>query len=119
MKRERGRALGRVECNPKTARKIATADGVTLYKTKSRQFFTCDADGELALISANRAVLWLVQYYGDGAAELAFADEKEVPTLRVTLDLPAELVEKIDAARDDERRSRRAVIQAALEREFR
>jgi len=119
MKRERGRALGRVECNPKTARKIATADGETLYKTKSRKFFTVDDDGEIALVSTNRAVLWLTRHYGDGAADLAFADEKEVPTLRVTLDLPAELVEKIDAARDDERRSRRAVIQAALEKEFR
>ena len=117
MKRERGRALGRVECNPKTARKIATADGVALYKTKSRKFFTVE-NGEIALIPANKAVLWLVEHYGDGAAELAFADEKEVPMLRVTLDLPAALVEKIDAARDDVLRSRRSVIQAALEKQF-
>ena len=111
MKRE----LGRVECNTKTARKIASADGVTLYKTKSRRFFVEDSD-ELRLMGDAEAREWLTQHCGADFAAAVFTDED---LRRVVVDLPVELVDKIDAAKTAELKTRRAVIQAALENSFR
>lgn len=108
------RVRGAVECNTKTARKIASADGVTLHKTKSRKFFFAEGD-EVRLISDTDARDWLVEHCGADEAEAAFVDED---LRRITVDLPVELVERIDAARDDEKRSRRAVILAALQEQF-
>lgn len=101
-------------CDTATARKLGTAGGLTLYKTKSRKFFFADGR-DLRIIPATEAYSWLAQNVGKAAAESAFAEEDRQ---RITIDLPASLLDKINAARDADNRSRRAVIEAALRRIF-
>ena len=105
-----GRVLGGCRCDPATAQPIASADGVTLYRTKSRRFFT-EQDGQLALLTEDEAVEWIRQHADETVLAKAFDETQPV---HLTVDLPAWLVELLDARRG--RRSRRAVIQAALEK---
>lgn len=101
-------------CDTATARKLGTAGGLTLYKTKSRKFFFADGR-DLRVIPATEAYTWLAQNVGKADAESAFVEEDRQ---RITVDLPASLLDKIDAARDADNRSRRAVIEAALKQIF-
>lgn len=101
-------------CDTTRARKLGTAGGLTLYKTKSRKFFFADGR-DLRIIPATEAYSWLAQNVSKAAAESAFAEEDRQ---RITVDLPASLLDKIDAARDADNRSRRAVIEAALKQIF-
>lgn len=104
-----GRVLGGCRCDPAVATPIASVDGVTLYRTKSKRFFT-EQGGSLALLTEAEAVEWIRQHADEETLARAF---DESPTVHVTVDLPEWLVSKMDARRG--RRSRRAVIQAALE----
>ena len=106
-----GRVLGGCRCDPATATPIASADGVTLYRTKSRRFFIERGDGQLALLTDSETQAWLMCNADATTIKHAF-DEAE--SVHLTVDLPAWLVETMDSRRG--RRSRRAVIQAALER---
>lgn len=101
-------------CDTATARKLGTAGGLTLYKTKSRKFFFADGR-DLRIIPATEAYFWLAQHVSKAAAESTFTEEERQ---RITVDLPASLLDKIDAARDADNRSRRAVIEAALRQIF-
>lgn len=101
-------------CDTATARKLGTAGGLTLYKTKSRKFFFADGH-DLRIIPATEAYTWLALNVDKAAAESAFGEENRQ---RITVDLPASLLGKIDAARDADNRSRRAVIEAALRKVF-
>lgn len=101
-------------CDTATARKLGTAGGLTLYKTKSRKFFFADGR-DLRIIPATEAYSWLSQHVSKAAAESTFAEEERQ---RITVDLPASLLDKIDAARDADNRSRRAVIETALRQIF-
>ena len=103
-------------CDTATARKLGTAGGLTLYKTKSRKFFFADGRNlRIIPAPATEAYSWLAQNVGKAAAESAFVEEDRQ---RITVDLPASLLDKIDAARDADNRSRRAVIEAALKQVF-
>ena len=104
-----GRVMGGCRCDPATATPIASADGVTLYRTKSRRFFT-EQGGELALLREDEAIAWIREHADETVLAKTF---DEAPTVHVTVDLPEWLVSAMDARRG--RKSRRAVIQAALE----
>lgn len=104
-----GRVLGGCRCDPATATRIASAGGVTLYRTKSRRFFT-ECDGQLRLLTDDAAAAWIREHADETTLARAFDIAAMV---HVTADLPEWLVSKIDAVRG--RKSRRAVIQAALE----
>lgn len=109
------RVLGATVCDTTSARLIAKSGDMALYKTKSKKFFSVCGD-VVRIMTDAEARTWLVRYAGAEAAAAAFA----VPDMRkISLDLPVALIEKIDAARDDVRRSRSAVILAALEEKFR
>ena len=104
------KVLGGCRCDPATATPIASADSVTLYRTKSRRFFT-EHDGQLDLLTTDEAVAWIRAHADETVLAKTF-DESE--PVHMTVDLPAWLVEVMDSRRG--RKSRRAVIQAALER---
>ena len=107
------RVLGGVRCNTSSARLIGEADGVKLYKTKSRKFFVEDlAVADVYLISDADARQWLTRHFGAAKAEAAFAEDDP---RKISLDLPEELLAKVDALRDGVRRSRAAVIKNILE----
>jgi hypothetical protein len=109
------RVLGATVCDTTSARLIAESGGMALYKTKSKKFFSVRGD-VVRIMTDAEARAWLVRYAGAEVAAAAFA----VPDMRkISLDLPVALIDKIDAARDDVRRSRSAVILAALEEKFR
>ena len=109
------RVLGATVCDTTSARLIAKCGGMAIYKTKSKKFFSVRGD-VVRIMTDAEARAWLVRYAGAEVAAAAFA----VPDMRkISLDLPVSLIEKIDAARDDVRRSRSAVILAALEEQFR
>lgn len=107
--------LGAVACNTQTATYIAEFDGITLYRTKTWRFFF-EKGGQLTLVDNKVAYEWLLSHGGPKLAEKAF---ETISVIRLTLDLPVELVEKIDAAKTERLRSRRAVIQALLEKALR
>ncbi len=108
------RVLGATVCDTTSARLIAKSGDMALYRTKSKKFFSVRGD-VVRIMTGPEARAWLLRYAGAEAAA-AFA----VPDMRkISLDLPVALIEKIDAARDDVRRSRSAVILAALEEKFR
>ena len=104
-----GRVLGGCRCDPATATRIISAGGVTLYRTKSRRFFT-ECDGRLSLLTDDEAAAWIREHADETTLARAFDTAAMV---HVTADLPEWIVSKLDAVRG--RRSRRAVIQAALE----
>jgi hypothetical protein len=109
------RVLGATVCDTTSAKLIAKSGGMALYKTKSKKFFSVRGE-TVQMMTDAEARAWLVRYAGAEAAAAAFAE----PDMRkISLDLPVALIEKIDAARDDVRRSRSAVILAALEEKFR
>lgn len=109
------RVLGATVCDTTSARLIAKSGDMAIYKTKSKKFFSVRGQ-TVQMMTDAEARAWLVRYAGAEAAAAAFA----VPDMRkISLDLPVALIEKIDAARDDVRRSRSAVILAALEEKFR
>lgn len=109
------RVLGATVCDTTSARLIAKSGDMALYKTKSKKFFSVRGD-VVRIMTDPQARAWLVRYAGAEIAAAAFA----VPDMRkISLDLPVALIDKIDAARDDVRRSRSAVILAALEEKFR
>ena len=104
-----GRVLGGCRCDPTTATFIYYVNGVTLYRTKSRRFFT-EQGGQLRLLTDDEAAEWIREHADETTLARAFDIASVV---HVTADLPEWLVSKIDAVRC--RKSRRAVIQAALE----
>lgn len=104
-----GRVLGGCRCDPATATRITSTDGVTLYRTKSRRFFT-ECDGRLSLLTDDEAAAWIREHCDEDTLERAFDTS---PLVHLTVDLPAWLVRRMDRQRG--RKSRRAVIQAALE----
>ena len=104
-----GRVLGGCRCDPATATRITSAGGVTLYRTKSRRFFT-EQGGQLRLLTDDEAAAWIREHADETTLARAFDIAAQV---HVTADLPEWLVSKLDAVRG--RKSRRAVIQAALE----
>ena len=104
------RVLGGCRCDPATATPIASADGVTLYRTKSRRFFT-ERGGQLALLTEPEAVAWIREHAGEDVLAKTFDESTPV---HLTVDLPAWLVDLLDSRRG--RKSRRSVIQAALEK---
>ena len=109
------RVLGATVCDTTSARLIAKSGGMALYKTKSKKFFSVRGE-TVQMMTDAEARAWLVMNAGAEVAATAFA----VPDVRkISLDLPVALLDKIDAARDDVRRSRSAVILAALEEKFR
>ena len=109
------RVLGATVCDTTSARLISKSGGMALYKTKSKKFFSVRGE-TVQMMTDAEARAWLVMNAGAEVAAAAFA----VPDMRkISLDLPVALIEKIDAARDDVRRSRSAVILAALEEKFR
>lgn len=109
------RVLGATVCDTTSAKLIAKSGGMALYKTKSKKFFSVRGEAVQMMTDAE-ARAWLVMNAGAEVAAAAFA----VPDMRkISLDLPVALLDKIDAARDDVRRSRSAVILAALEEKFR
>ena len=100
-----GRVLGGCRCDPAVATIIATVGSVTLYRTKSRRFFTEDAHCELRLLTDDEAAAWIREHCDEDTLEQAFDTS---PLVHVTV------VRRMDRQRG--RKSRRAVIQAALER---
>lgn len=108
------RVLSSIKCNTATARKLGEADGRALYKTRTKKFFFADGH-DLRVASTAEAHSWLSTHFGQKSADAAIAEES---SRRVTIDLPAALVEKIDAARDDCNRTRKAVIEAAVKSVF-
>ena len=108
------RVLGATVCDTTSARLIAKNGDMAIYKTKSKKFFM--ACGEtVQMITDAEAYAWLVKYAGAEVAAAAFA----VPDMRkISLDLPVALLDKIDAARDDVRRSRSAVLLDTLQKAF-
>ena len=104
-----GKVLGGCRCDPETATFIYYVNGVTLYRTKSRRFFT-EQDGRLHLLTDDEAAAWIREHADETTLARAFDIAAMV---HVTADLPEWLVSKLDAVRG--RKSRRAVIQAALE----
>ena len=109
------RVLGATVCDTTSARLIAKSGGMAIYKTKSKKFFSVRGE-TVQMMTDAEARAWLVRYAGAEVAVAAFT----VPDMRkISLDLPVALLDKIDAARDDVRRSRSAVILAALEEKFR
>lgn len=109
------RVLGATVCDTTSARLIAKSGKMAIYKTKSKKFFSVRGD-VVRIMTDAEARAWLVRYAGAEAAAAAFV----APDMRkISLDLPVALIDKIDAARDDVRRSRSAVILAALEEKFR
>ena len=105
-----GRVLGGCRCDPAVATIIATVGSVTLYRTKSRRFFTEDAHCELRLLTDDEAAAWIGENCDEDTLEQAFDTS---PLVHLTVDLPAWLVRRMDRQRG--RKSRRAVIQAAIE----
>lgn len=99
-----GKTLGGVRCDPSTALKILEADGETLYRTKSRKFFFQLENGALALTDENTARVLIEQYAPD---MLGIAFDKE-PIVRVVLELPEIVVNRIDHIRGP--RSRKAAF---------
>lgn len=108
------RHLGAVQCDTDTAKLLASAGGVSLYRTKSGKFFI-ELGGGMNVITATAARAWLTQTIGEEETEKLFAKEE---LFRVSVDLPVSLISKIDAARDKKCRSRKAVIEAALRKAF-
>ena len=109
------RVLGATVCDTTSARLIAKSGGMAIYRTKSKKFFSVRGE-TVQMMTDAEARAWLVMNAGAEAATAAFV----VPDMRkISLDLPVALIDKIDAARDDVRRSRSAVILAALEEKFR
>ena len=106
--------LGAVQCDTDTARLLASAGGVSLYRTKTNKFFV-EIGGGMNVITAAAARSWLTQTIGAEETEKLFTKEK---LFRVSVDLPISLIQKIDAARDKKCRSRKAVIEAALRKAF-
>lgn len=104
-----GRVLGGCRCDPAVATIIATVGSVTLYRTKSRRFFT-ECDGRLSLLTDDEAAAWIRKNCDEDTLEQAFDTS---PLVHLTVDLPAWLVRRMDRQRG--RKSRRAVIQTALE----
>lgn len=110
------RRLGAVECDTRTARLIGEADGLRLFRTKSKKYFVEDIQAQdVCLIDDKEAHSWILKNLGAAKYKAAFEEEK---TRKISLDLPVSLVDKIDAARDDVKRTRRAVIESALKEVF-
>ena len=108
------RVLGATVCDTTSAKLIVKCGGVSLYKTKSKKFFSVRGD-VVRIMTDAEARAWLVMNAGVEVAAAVFA----VSDMRkISIDLPVALLDKIDAARDDVRRSRSAVILAALEEKF-
>ena len=108
------RHLGAVQCDTDTAKLLASAGGVSLYRTKTGKFFI-ELGGDMNVITATAARAWLTQTVGEKETEKIFAREE---LFRVSVDLPISLIQEIDAARDKSCRSRKAVIEAALRKVF-
>ena len=106
--------LGAVQCDTDTAKLLASAGGVSLYRTKTGKFFI-ELGGGMNVITAAAARSWLTQTIGAEETEKLFTKEK---LFRVSVDLPVSLIQKIDAARDKKCHSRKAVIEAALWKAF-
>lgn len=110
------RRLGAVECDTRTARLIGEADGIRLFRTKSKKYFVEDTHVQnVYLISDTVAYSWILKNLGAAKYKAALEEEE---TRKISLDLPVSLVDKIDAARDDVKRTRRAVIESALKQVF-
>lgn len=109
------RVLGATVCDTTSARLIAKSGDMAIYKTKSKKFFSVRGD-VVRIMTDAEARAWLVRYAGAEVAAAAFAVQD---MRKISIDLPVALLDKIDAARDDVRRSRSAAILAALEEKFR
>ena len=100
--------------DPSRARFVASADGVTLYKTRSGHFFT-----ERQMIGG----VFIADISREDAQDFAFAHADPAtyavcfdsrPPVKVSVDIPPDLLDKIDACRTGQLKTRRAVILAAL-----
>ena len=101
---------------PKRARLIGSVDGETLYRSKSGVFFTDSlCDTEPKRITITEAKEWVKKNCSPTRYALVFDERAPV---RVSLLIPAALLELIDAAKDSTNRSRNAVIVKGLEQYF-
>ena len=100
---------------PSRARFIVDADGVLLYRSKSGHYFTVSpvyGGAELTKEVSEDEAARLTRLHADPATFALFFDRE--PPVKISVDIPAGLLARIDARRDDRLKTRRAVILAAL-----
>lgn len=100
---------------PSRARFVVDAGGVLLYRTKSGNFFTVSpvyGGAELTKEITEDEAARLTRQHADPATFALFFDR--TPPVKISVDIPAGLLSRIDARRDDRLKTRRAVILAAL-----
>ena len=100
--------------DPSRARFVASADGVTLYKTRSGNFFTEKqmlGGVFIAEISREEAQDFAFAHADPATYAICFDSRRPV---KISVDIPPDLLDKIDACKTKQLKTRRAVILAAL-----